>query len=246
MSFTSDGAATSVARRPRVGFIVPPAEAVVPPEAIEMYGDDVDFIAFGLALERLTPEGYDAVQHKLVRAASSLKADGVDAIALMGTSLSFYKGAAYNEMLTKLLNEVSGLPSVTMSTAVVDALTATGCRKVAVATAYGEAVNERLRSFLGESGFEVTALEALQIEDVSKVQAVTDEQLIDLAMRTLDSGPKADGLLISCGGLRTLGVTMTLQQRLGMPIVSSSTAGPWAAVRLVGHGGLADGAPARA
>jgi arylmalonate decarboxylase len=44
-------------------------------------------------------------------------------------------------------------------------------------------------------------------------------------------------LLISCGGLRTLGVAKPLEQRHGIPVVSSTQAAFWAAMRLVGDDG---------
>jgi arylmalonate decarboxylase len=50
-----------------------------------------------------------------------------------------------------------------------------------------------------------------------------------------------DGILISCGGLRTLGVAAPLETRHGIPVVSSATAAFWAAMRLVGDSGRIDG-----
>ena len=54
--------------------------------------------------------------------------------------------------------------------------------------------------------------------------------------------PGADGLLISCGGLRTLPVERPLEESLGMPVVSSAVAGAWAAARLAGEAGRVTGA----
>ena len=61
----------------------------------------------------------------------------------------------------------------------------------------------------------------------------------------------AQGLLISCGGLRTLEVAKPLEDRHGIPVVSSTQAAFWAAMRLVGedgrvagHGRLLEASPA--
>jgi arylmalonate decarboxylase len=48
------------------------------------------------------------------------------------------------------------------------------------------------------------------------------------------AGTAAEALLISCGGLRTLGVAKPLEDRHGIPVVSSTQAAFWAALRLVG------------
>ena len=47
----------------------------------------------------------------------------------------------------------------------------------------------------------------------------------------------AEAILISCGGLRTLGVAEPLEASHGIPVVSSATAAFWAAMRLVGDSG---------
>ena len=51
----------------------------------------------------------------------------------------------------------------------------------------------------------------------------------------------AEAILISCGGLRTLGVAKPLEASHGIPVVSSATAAFWAAMRLVGDSGHLDG-----
>src|ERR1700760_4908865 len=71
-----------------------------------------------------------------------------DAIMVIGTSLTFYKGAAVHRRLLEQLRAATGLPVSTMSQAVVDGLRAVGAKKVAVATAYDGEVNRRLKDFL--------------------------------------------------------------------------------------------------
>jgi arylmalonate decarboxylase len=128
-----------------------------------------------------------------------------------------------------------------MSTGVVEALRALGVRRVAVATAYIDEVNARLRRFLADSGFEVLALEGLGIDVVGGAGSVSEPALVALGERVFAAAPGADGILISCGGLRTLGVTVPLETACGVPVVSSTPAAFWAAVRLVGHSGQAPG-----
>ncbi|HWP29756.1 MAG TPA: arylmalonate decarboxylase, partial [Chloroflexota bacterium] len=114
---------------PVVGLIVPPAAGAVPPEGAQLYPQGVRFIAAGLGLTRLTPEGYDAVIDRIADRARALAAQGAQALALMGTSLSFYRGYAFNEELKAALAAATGLPATTMSTAVVEALRALGVRR---------------------------------------------------------------------------------------------------------------------
>ena len=183
----------------------------------------------------------------------------------MGTSLSFYKGYDFNEQLKDTIRAATGLPATTMSTGVVEGLRALGVRHVAVGTAYIDEVNHRLRQFLVDSGFQVGAVQGLGIDLVGEAKNVSEADLVALGQRALAASPCADGILILCGGLRTLGVTVPLEAASGVPVVSSTPArllvggaarrphrcgaGLWPAVRArrargIGHG-LVEGAQPR-
>jgi arylmalonate decarboxylase len=234
-TLTSDDRTAVTDRIPTIGMIVPPAPDVVPPEPLQLYPEGVRFVARGLGLTSLTPDGYDQVIDRIATASAELAEEGADAIALMGTSISFYRGPAFNAELVASMEKASGLPATTMSNAVVDALGQLGARRLTVATAYGDEVNDRLAAFLRVVGFEVLALESLGIVDVDAVFGVTTDDLLALGRRAAAAAPDADAMFLSCGGLRTLAVTEPLERATGMPVVSSAVAGAWAAVRLAGH-----------
>src|SRR5450631_3368255 len=196
-------AALASAADPILGLIFPPANRPVPEEGLLMYPKGVKFIVAGLGLATMTPEGYDQVIDRIPPAAEKLAKQGAQAIVLMGTSLSFYKGAAFNMKLTEAIKKATGLPATTMSSAVVEGLRKVGAKRVAVSTAYNEEVNGRLRAFLTESGFEVLVVKGLGIEKVEDVDRVTQPQLLDFSAKVRESAPAANAMLVSCGGLRT-------------------------------------------
>ena len=159
----------------------------------------------------------------------------------MGTSLTFYKGAEFNRMLTQSMRDATGLPCITMSTAIVEGLKAVNGKRVATATAYQDEVNRRLVTFLKESGFEVEAIKGLNIEKIDDLKKVTDDQLMTLCGDVIRSAPKADSLVISCGGLVTLGIHVELEKQYKLPVVSSTPAALWAGMRMMGHSGRSPG-----
>ena len=69
----------------------------------------------------------------------------------------------------------------------------------------------------------------------------SEADIIALGSKVCAAAPAAEGLLISCGGLRTLGVAKPLEDRHGIPVVSSTQAAFWAALRLVGESGQVPG-----
>jgi arylmalonate decarboxylase len=167
----------------------------VPEEGIAMYGDSLRYVVTGLGIERMTPEGFDTALARIPAAAEKLAAAGARTIELTGTSLTFYKGEAFNQQLRERVTRASGLPATTMSNGVIEALQAVGARRVAVATAYNGAVNDALRAFVVEHGLEPVALTGLGLEAMTDVDKVTQQHLIDFAERVHRSAPGYGSLL---------------------------------------------------
>lgn len=225
----------------KIGLVVPTAEDKVPAEGALMY-PNVTFVPHGTGVGSLTPEGYDKAVDKIVPAADKLAAEGVDAISLFGTSLTFYRGPQFNEDIQNEVRKRTGLPVSSMSTAIVDGLRAVGATRVAVTTAYTKVVNDKLKELLEFHGFEVGSLESFGITEFGGgASRKTEAEIIELADRAHDKAPHADAILISCGGLRTLGVAKPLENKHGLPVVSSTPAAFWAAVRLIGQSGQVSG-----
>ena len=94
-----------------IGLVVPFAEDRVPDEGLTMY-PDVNFVPHGTGVRSLTPEGYDAAVDKIIPAAENLARKGVEAVMLMGTSLTFYRGPEFHEELLDKARRVTGLPGL--------------------------------------------------------------------------------------------------------------------------------------
>jgi len=229
------------ADKPVIGLVVPHAEDVTPPEGPVMY-PDVTFVPHRTGVASLTPEGYDAAIDKVLPAAENLAARGVDAVMVIGTSLTFYRGPEFHELLLERLRAATGLPVSTMSQAIVDGLRAVGATRLAVATAYSKVVNDKLAELLAFHGFEVGALESFGITEFgSGASAKSGADIIDLSVKADEQADGADAILISCGGLRTLNVAKPLEDMRRKPVVSSTPAAFWAAMGLVGRSGRLSG-----
>ena len=225
----------------RSGIVVPHADARVPAEGPTMY-PGVTFVSKGVGVKALTPEGYDPAMAAILPAAEELAGQNVAAIVVMGTSLTFYKGAAVHRRLIEDMGRATGLPCSTMSQAVVDGLRTVGARRIAVATAYGDVVNDRLRNFLVEEGFDVGAIKGFGITEFGGPAGRKSEaEILELGADACRSAGAVDALLVSCGGLRTLGVAKPFEARHSIPVVASTPAGFWAAMRLVGESGRVAG-----
>jgi len=227
--------------RHRIGMVVPVAEDRVPAEGLKMY-PDVTFVPRGTGVRSLTPEGFDAAVDKIVPAAEHLAAQDVEAIMLMGTSLTFYRGYDFHQRLLDRARAATGLPVSSMSQSIVDGLLSVGARRVAVGTAYATVINDALADFLAASGLEVLSLESFGITEFGGAASrKSDSDIIQLGVDAVAKAPDAEGLLISCGGLRTLECAAPLEERCNVPVVTSTQSAFWAAMRLVGESGRLTG-----
>ena len=201
----------------------------------------VRFIPRGVGVRALTPEGYEPAWNGILPAADYLAKQGVDAIMVIGTSLTFYRGPQAHARLIEDLRARTGLPVSTMSQALLDGLREVGARRVAVATAYTDVVNRRLKELLAAAGIEVLALECFDLLEFGGPSKKSEAEIIALSDSAVAKSGGADAILISCGGLRTLEVAKPLEASHGIPVVSSATAAFWAALRLVGESGRLSG-----
>jgi arylmalonate decarboxylase len=223
-----------------IGLVVPFATDEVPFEGPIMY-PGVRFIPRGVGVRNLTPEGYEPAWNGILPAAEFLAKQNVDAIMVIGTSLTFYRGPEAHDRLLEQLRERTGLPVSTMSQSIIDGLREVGAKRVAVATAYTDIVNQRLKDLLAAAGIETLSLQCFDLLEFGGPSKKTEADIIALSGTAVASAKDAEGILISCGGLRTLGVAEPLEASHGLPVVSSATAAFWAAMRLVGESGRVSG-----
>src|SRR5215831_15393243 len=228
------GFAFGAADEPALGLIFPPLNYPIPPDAKRLYPSGVRFLGNGVGLPGgMTLQSYEEAIPRAVPAAAALAKEGAKAISVFGSSLTFYKGAKFNEELTKQVTKATGLPATTQSNGLVDGLHVANARRVAVATAYTDIVTDRLKIFLEEHGFSVTFAKGLGFERIPE-GAATQEILFKLGADAYANSKKADALVVSCGALRTLDLIVPLENHIKVPVVSSTPHGLMNGVRLLG------------
>ena len=230
---TALGLPPAAAAEPTVGLIFPPANYPLPPDVQRLFPSGVRFIGTGLGFKGMTIESYDEAIPRALPRAKELADQGAKLISVFGSSITFYKGAAFNKELTDKVTALTGLPATTQSNGLIDGLKHANARRVAVATAYTDVVTGRLKIFLEEHGFEVASTKGLGYEQIPE-GAVTQEILEKLGEDAYAAAGKADALVVSCGGLRTLDLIVPLEKAIGVPVVSSTPHGLWHCARMLG------------
>jgi arylmalonate decarboxylase len=232
-----------LARDPVLGLILPMAGAI-PAEALAMYPSRIRFVTEGLSKPGEPPlvgtvATYERLQDRIVPAATALVDKGADAILLLGTSVTFYKGAAHNQRLIDSIQSATNRPATTMSSAIVDALRVVAGKRLAVAGGYTDEVNAQFRVFLQESGFDVAALRGLGL--VTPPDNLSRTQLEAFVVDVFHSAPNADAVVVAFASTRTLELIVALEKRCNVPVVSARPHAFWAGVRLLGFNAAVGG-----
>jgi arylmalonate decarboxylase len=167
------------------------------------------------------------------KAAEELAATGADVVNYGCTSGSM---SCPSDRLLGVLKECSGKPALSTAGAILDALRHLGLKRIAMATPYVEATNEKERAFIERHGFEVSAIKGLglggSLEKIQKISRIPAADAYDHA-RSVDSAD-AEALLICCTDFGTAEIVQDLENDLGKPVITSNTASFWSALRRAG------------
>lgn len=145
------------------------------------------------------------------------------------TAAGFLAGAPATARMVDALRERSGAVVVSTASAMTDVLQHEGVTETAIVTPYLKPVNDGLRRYLAGVGIGVEVLDSFECQTVEELGAVTREEVMELALRTVT--PRSKSLFIACSQLPTLGIIEPLRERLGIPVWSSISATAWAASR---------------
>lgn len=220
--------------RARIGTIIPVSNTTNEIEFNRMKPDGVTVHFTRVPLESdPAADDFAEMLDRAGRAAGELIAAGADVVAYGCTSGSM---ACPADRLLGAMEERSGRPALSTAQAILDGLKSLGVRKVAMATPYIDATNEKEKAFIERHGFEVTQIAGLGLGgSLEKIQKISRVPPVDAYAhaRSVDSAD-ADAVLICCTDFGTADILQPLEDELGKPVLSSNSASFWASLRRCG------------
>jgi maleate isomerase len=208
--------------RGRIGLMVPTGNSVMKPEFYRMAPDGVSTHANRVYLKDVTPGSLAGMADHAAESAKGLAAIRIGVLAFGCTSGSFIGGKGYDAGLIRIMEQATGIPATTTTTAVLRALELLGVRRIALATPYTEEVTELEARFLADHGFQVTRARGGGLVEVADMQACEPEVAYARAREVDDD--RAEAVFISCTGFRSIEVIEKLEAELGKPVISSNQA----------------------
>ncbi|WP_210168576.1 maleate cis-trans isomerase family protein [Bradyrhizobium viridifuturi] len=153
-------------------------------------------------------------------------------IAYCCTASSIVQGQAYDEHLREEIERESGAKATTATHSILTALAALDVRRVSIVSPYTDEIDAMEHRFFENSGLQIEGSANLGISDTFGLAAPDEATLLDLARRGWSA--KADALVMTCLNTRSHLVAEVLEEELGRPVVTSTTATLWHSLRLAG------------
>ncbi len=207
----------------RVGLLVPSVNTVVEPEFWRLTPPNASVHS---ARMRNSVCGVDDARQMLAhaeRAADEVGSALVDVVAFACTASSFVDGRDGETALRESIAAAANAPAITTSGAVAEALDQLESRRVALYTPYPAELNDHEEEFLATHGVDTLCAYGLGITAAVEIADVTADELRDF----VDAQPPpadADTIFLSCTNMATFEVIRPLEQKYGMPVVSSNSA----------------------
>ena len=217
----------------RIGLLVPSSNTTVEPEFYRALPRSVTLHTARLYLTRIAPESILKMVEDMEAQAKLLASADVDVIVLGATAPSFLKGLGSDRELIGKIEAATGKKATTTSTALVQAIGHFGPKRVVLGSAYDEQVNGIAKAFLEASGFEVVGVEGLALVDNLIVGRLSADTAYDLAMKV--DRPEAEAIVLSCTNWQTLEAIERIEVKTGKPVITTTQATIWAALRAIGH-----------
>jgi maleate isomerase len=221
-------------RRARIGIVVPSVNTVMEPWAHKIMPDGVSLFAARMFIPpAMTAEAFIEMDRNEGKAAiRQLSSVLPDAIAYGCTASSIVQGLAYDAHLRAEIEHDHKTPSTTAAHAIVTAAKMLGAKTVSIVSPYTREVDEAEHRYFAGAGLEVVGGAYLGISDGFALAEPEPDTLFDLGVRGCD--PRAEALIMTCLNTRSHTVIARLEDRLGKPVITSTQATLWHALRLAG------------
>jgi len=219
--------------RARIGVVIPSVNTVVEAWFARAAPPGVSVHVSRMPISSDTsPEALLEMSKHEVAAAKLVADCEPDVIMYACTASTIVRGRAYDLELMETLTEATGVPCCTTTEAIVQALRLFDAQRVAIATPYPEVIDERERAFFEECGLEVMGIRSFGIADNRELADPSPGEIYRLGREAWVPG--SDALLISCLALRSHFIAGELERDLAAPVVTSTQATLWAALRIAG------------
>jgi maleate isomerase len=220
--------------RARLGIVVPSVNTVMEPWAQRTVPAGVSVFAARMFIPpETTAETLIEMDRTEGKAAiRQLSSTFPDVIAYGCTASSIVQGLDYDAHLRAEIEESYQVPATTAAHAILTAAQTLGAASVSIVSPYTEEVDAAEHRYFESAGLKVHGGAYLGISDGFRLAEPEPGALFELGLKGFDK--RSDALIVSCLNTRSHAVIAALEQAIGKPVISSTQATLWHALRLAG------------
>lgn len=218
--------------RARIGHVAPSRGDTLVYEFYRMLPEGFMMLNSTGTVRHLVDTDFEKQLESIEAAVEDLVENHCDSIIVSGSPLFTRLGFGSDRAMGKKLTEKFGVPVAAGLTAEVEALKAMNIKKLVVGTPYPDQLNERLKRHLEASGFDVLAIAGYGVVKNADLADMPIHAPYKIAKSLYAKAPQADGVFIPCPRWPTVTNVALLEWEIGKPVVTSSLACIWYALKL--------------
>ena len=219
--------------RARIGHVAPSRGDTLVYEFYKMLPEGFMMLNTTGTVRQLVDSDFEAQLGRMEEAVADLVDNNCDSIIFSGSPLFTRLPFGTDRELGKKLSDKFGVPVAAGLTAEIEALKAMKCTKLVVGTPYEEEINQRLKRHLEQSGFEVLQIAGYGVRKNSQLTDLPVHASYKIAKRLYAKDRSADGVFVPCPRWPTITDVALLEGEIGKPVITSSLACIWYALKLI-------------
>lgn len=212
----------------RLGVIVPSINSCVEPEFVALLPAAVSLHVTRLSLPSGAPDELRAMAAAAGTAARLLAHLDPAAVLFHCTAATTALDADLEPQIRHDLAAEVSCPVLTTGQAALQALRHLGVKTVALVTPYTEEVTAAEAAFLERNGLDVATWAALSLTP-DQFARVSPRAWTEIACRVDTTG--AEAVFLSCANIRALPAIPAIEERTGLPVVTSNQVALWGVLR---------------
>jgi maleate isomerase len=218
----------------RLGVVLPGVNTVVEPWFSRVVPQHVNVHASRMLMPpELSAEGIIEMDRtEGMRAIRQIASCRPAVITYCCTASSVVQGHSYDEHLRREIERETGAKATTATHSILTALSVLKAHRISIVSPYTDEIDAMEHRFFESAGLHIVRSANLGISDTFGLAAPDSGKLLDLARRGWS--PDADALIITCLNTRSQLVAGAIEKEIGKPVVTSTTATLWHALRLAG------------
>ena len=209
----------------RIG-ILSPSVFEIPSDWSTILPQGFTLVATGLNVQAHTPEEFNRAIDALESTLSVFVAEEVDAIVIGGITLATQRGYRSElEVISALSNRLAR-PVTSGMQAGVQALRHLKIRKIVIATAYKDSINQAVKRYYQEGGLDVVGIHGHDVSTPVEQVQLPEGTSARMGLKLFKEHPDADAVLLQ-GRWPSAAEAEPLEVEIGRPVITTVTASLW-------------------